>query len=244
MGPGRGIADLSFSYPQRVPRPAGSRPGEAAPWAGLPASRLAGIGLRRVREVVTPLGPEVPWPEAEMIPGVRRSSAVLVALFEEAGEARVILTRRASTLRSHNGEVSFPGGRVDENESPPTAALREANEEIGLDPNVVEIAGALSALRTISSPSSITPFVGLLAARPALVANPAEVEVVFDVALADLLVDGVFLEERWDIPNGPPDRPIYFFDLVSDLVWGATARILSELLVAVTGTGSRPDASP
>lgn len=175
-----------------------------------------------------------------MMPGARRSSAVLVALFDEAGEARVVLTRRASTLRSHTGEVSFPGGRVDDGESPLAAALREATEEIGLDPAHVDIVGSLTALRTISSPSSITPFVGVLAARPVLTPNPEEVELIFDVALADLLADGVFREERWDIPNGPPDRAIYFFELDHDLVWGATARILFELLVAVTGAVGDP----
>lgn len=183
----------------------------------------------------TPLGPTFPDE------GRRRPSAVLVALFEEDGEARVVLTRRASTLRSHTGEVSFPGGRVDEGEDSVAAALREAAEEVDLDPSTVEILGQLSPLRTISNPAAITPFVGVLPGRPSLTANPAEVERVFDVALAELLADGVFREERWELP-AVGDRAIYFFELDEDLVWGATARMLFELLVGVTGVAGSPPA--
>ena len=162
----------------------------------------------------------------------RISAAVLIPLFDEDGEARVILTRRASHLRSHRHEVAFPGGRIDADETPLQAALREAEEEIALDVDGVDVLGQLAPLATLSSSSSITPFVGVLDARPELTPNPSEVERVFDVALADLLVDGLFREERWDVP-GADNRPVYFFELDEDLVWGATARILYELLALV-----------
>lgn len=174
-------------------------------------------------------GPADAWPD----PGGRVSAAVLVPIFEEEGEARIVLTRRASTLRSHTGEVSFPGGRLDEGESPLDAALREASEEIGLDPGEVEILGQLAPLATLSARSGITPFVGVLRGRPQLVPNPAEVELAFDVAVADLLDDDVFTEERWDF-DAMADRAIYFFHLPDDIVWGATARILFELLELIT----------
>jgi 8-oxo-dGTP pyrophosphatase MutT (NUDIX family) len=158
-----------------------------------------------------------------------RPAAVLCALFEEDGETRVVLTRRSSRLRSHTGEVSFPGGRLEDGEAPLAAALREATEEVGLDPADVEILGQLSTLSTFSSQTGITPFVGVLPGRPDLEANPAEVERVFDVSLAELVTDGVYRVEEWQLP-GAGWREMYFFEVAQDTVWGATARMLSELL--------------
>ncbi len=158
---------------------------------------------------------------------------MLVAFFEEDGEARVVLTRRASHLRTHTGEVSFPGGRIEDGEDLIAAALREAHEEIGLDPSSVDIVGALTPISTIAARSGITPVVGFLPSRPELKPDPNEVEFVFDVALAQLLADGTFEEERWDTPWGH-DRQITFFYLPHDIVWGATARVLRELLELVT----------
>lgn len=210
---------------QQIPRPPSARPGEPAPWFSISPEHRSGIDLRRVRQAMTHAGPADAWPD----PGGRVAAAVLVPIFEEDGEARIILTRRSSSLRSHTGEVSFPGGRLDEGEAPLDAALREASEEIGLDPAAVEILGQLAPLATLSARSGITPFVGALPGRPQLSPNPAEVELAFDVAIADLLHDDTFEEERWDFA-AMADRPIYFFHLPDDIVWGATARILYELL--------------
>lgn len=165
---------------------------------------------------------------------VVRESAVLAPLFEESGEAHVVLTRRASTLRAHRSEVCFPGGRVDPDETLAGAALREAWEEVGLDPLGVDIIGSLTPLTTMSSGALIHPFVGLLDARPVLAANPAEVELVFDVTLADLLAEGVHHSELWGVEGGA--RELHFFELPHDIVWGATARMLCELLDLVTAT--------
>ena len=158
---------------------------------------------------------------------------MLVALFEEDGEARVVLTRRADHLRNHRGEVSFPGGRLEPGESPVAGALREATEEVGLDPASVEIIGELAPLSTMSSTAAITPFVATLPGRPELKANPDEVELVFDVALADLLADDVFEEEVWTTPDRGR-RSVFFFHMADDTIWGATARILLELLELVS----------
>jgi len=160
------------------------------------------------------------------------NSAVLAALWEEDGEARVLLTRRTAWLRSHSGQVAFPGGRVEPGESLVDAALREAQEEVGLDPEAVEVIGRLSRLHTISSGAGIFPFVGLVRRRPHLVANPDEVDRVFDVALGELMADDVFHEEIWGLADA--ERPISFFDIADETVWGATARMLVELLVLVT----------
>ena len=214
---------------QVIPRPAAARPGDPAPWAHLPPERRRGIGLDRVRRALARTGPAVAWPPLLPVElDTPRQAAVLVTLFEERGEARVVLTRRSSRLRAHSGEVAFPGGRADEGEDLLAAALREATEEVGLDPTAVEVVGELGRLSTWSSRAFITPFVGLLAARPHLVASPAEVELVFDVALAELLADGVYREELWG------DHDVHFFELEHDTVWGATARMLRELLEAVT----------
>ncbi|MDA8357066.1 MAG: CoA pyrophosphatase [Actinomycetota bacterium] len=171
-----------------------------------------------------------------------RSAAVLVALFDDAGGARVLLTRRSRTLRHHRGEVSFPGGRIEPGETPLEAARREAQEEIGLDPELVRPAGGLARVRTFSSGSLIVPVVGSLDRRPRLVANPGEVARVFDVGLAELMAEGVFHEERWP-PRGPlGDRvsggrpfPVWFFEVDGETIWGATARILVDLLEVALG---------
>jgi 8-oxo-dGTP pyrophosphatase MutT (NUDIX family) len=171
------------------------------------------------------------------------NSAVLAAVWEEDGEARVLLTRRTAWLRSHSGQVAFPGGRVEPGETLVDAALREAHEEVGLDPASVEVIGRLSRMHTISSGAGIFPFVGVLpGGRPAVEPNPDEVDRVFDVALGELMADGVFHGEVWGIAD--TERPIYFFDLAGETVWGATARMLYELLLLVIGRTPPPMPPP
>ncbi len=229
---------------QVIPRPPSTRPGGPAPWATVPGTERRGIGLARLRRAVAAhrhalgAGERISF---DNLPGGVAPAAVLVPLFEEGGETRVVLTRRAAHLRTHTGEVSFPGGRLDDGESPEEGACREAAEEVGLDPSDVEVVGRLTALSTFSSGATITPVVAALARRPQLRANPSEVEHVFDVSLADLAADGVFREEQWYIPGRPwPSGrgalhlpgwfAMWFFELPDDTVWGATARMLVELL--------------
>ena len=215
--------------PQRIPRPPGTRIGRPAPWAGLPEERRH-LTLEQIR---TTLGARGPAKKSLVeVPGVR-ASAVLVPLYEEDGEVAVVLTRRAQHLRSHKGEVSFPGGGQDPGEDLRDTALREAREETGLDPATVEIIGELDHLTTISSRSFIVPYVAALPGRPDLHPNEAEVERILFVPLSELLLDEVFREERWGV--APLDRPITFFELVGDTIWGATAAMLRQLLVILTG---------
>jgi 8-oxo-dGTP pyrophosphatase MutT (NUDIX family) len=166
---------------------------------------------------------------------------VLVPIFEADGEARLILTKRPETMPSHRGEIAFPGGKLEAERdgSLRDAALREAQEEIGLDPSTVDVVAELDSLTTVASRFVLTPFVGLLPGRPALTPDPTEVVRAFDVPVAELLDDGVYREERWDVPpdlgvTPGRDRPIHFFELADETVWGATARILAGFLTHLT----------
>jgi 8-oxo-dGTP pyrophosphatase MutT (NUDIX family) len=172
---------------------------------------------------------------------------VLVPLFEEDGEVRVVLTVRSDRLRSHQGEVALPGGRLDGEEGVVDGALREAGEEVGLDPSSATVLACLTPLPTLSSDTVMTPVVAALPARPSLRANQGEVERIFDVALADLVADGVFHEELWSVPGRPgapghPDGefPVWFFAVAGETVWGATARVLVELLCQVLAVPPPP----
>ncbi len=197
--------------PQVIPRPPTWQPGAPAPWAEMPVEERTGIGLDRVLDALDAVGQSGPVPEDIGADGLDGSaivvseanapavlevgSAVLAALFEEGGEARLILTRRSSGLRTHKGQVSFPGGRLDAGEVPTEAALREAYEEVGLDPAQVTTVGWIHPVVTMVSASLIVPVIATLAERPHLVASPVEVERVFDVALAELADPG-------DLPRG------------------------------------------
>jgi 8-oxo-dGTP pyrophosphatase MutT (NUDIX family) len=172
---------------------------------------------------------------------------VLCLLFEEGGEASVVLTRRSAHLRSHGGEVSFPGGRLRPGEAPLAAALREANEEVGLQPASVEVLGELTPLTTRLSPALVYCFVsrfdGPHAAGQALRADGSEVAKIFWVPLARLAESGVYHEEFWPAgeggggPGAPAFKSVPFFQLEEDVVWGATGRLLTELLDTVLVQG-------
>ena len=168
---------------------------------------------------------------------------MLLPIFETGGEAHLILTKRPDTMPSHQGEIAFPGGKLEaeQDASLRDAALREAHEEIGLDPATVEIVAELDRITTVASRFVLTPFVGLLAEPPTLHPDPTEVLRVFDVSISELLDDAVFREERWDVPpdlgvTPGADRPIHFFELADETIWGATARILASFLTHLTAT--------
>lgn len=229
--PGRG-------GPQIIPRPDGAEVGARAPWFELPAElrQLCADDLRAA------LAEREPGVLFTGVPPRRRDAAVLAPFYEDDdGELTVILTRRSPHLRSHTHQVSFPGGSRDDGEELVTTALREAQEEIALDPSVVEIVGELDRLHTYTSGAMIVPFVGVLAGgRPDLVPEPAEVERILHVPVSELMAPEVHREERWPFPDGGI-RPVHFFELVGDTVWGATAALLRQLLLAVLGL---PEPSP
>jgi 8-oxo-dGTP pyrophosphatase MutT (NUDIX family) len=221
---------------QQIPTPPGTRPGPQAPWADLPSS-VRRARVDDIREVFGALGPPVPSPREQLGTGMP-AAAVLAAIYEQRDAAWVVLTRRTMHLRAHKGEVSFPGGRAEPGESPVETALREAREEIALTARP-EIVGELDHLSTITSGSFIVPYVGILDAVPVgLQPNPAEVDAILPVRLDDLLDPSVYREEIWTMPDGT-EHPIVFFDLDEDILWGATAAMLRQLLGFVTGTVGR-----
>jgi 8-oxo-dGTP pyrophosphatase MutT (NUDIX family) len=230
---------------QRIPRPSSFREGDPAPWVDLlPALRR--LGLAEVRAACAALTPA--RDVVEVPAGVLRA-AVLVALFEEDGEARMILTKRPESMRLHQGEIAFPGGKFDPEHDPDlrTTALREAHEEIGLAPARVDVVGSLDPHITASGRFAVWPFVGLLDARPTLVPHEPEVDAVFDIALSELLREGVFREEHWEVPadlvvETARHRAIHFYELAGETVWGATARILTRFLAHLTAFVAQRDA--
>jgi 8-oxo-dGTP pyrophosphatase MutT (NUDIX family) len=222
---------------QIIPRPLATQLGRPAPWAELPEDGRR-PRLTDVRRALDGAGP-AHRSERETLPGIDRAAAVLAPLYEHGGELFVVLTRRPWTMRSHSGEVSFPGGRHDDEDADLwQTALREAREEIALDTSVVERIGELDHLATVTSRSFIVPYVAALPGRPETTANPGEVSAVLHVPVAELLDPAIYREERWQLPWAE-DRPIFFFELVGDTVWGATGAMLRQLLGLVTGTLER-----
>ncbi len=240
--------------PQFIPRPEQWREGRPAPWlrrddptrADEALVAPSALGSSHVRDTFPPTRTGTPSPVET---SGAAPSAVLIAFFEDdvggrGGELHVLLTRRAWGLRTHRGEVSFPGGRCDLGETAAQAAVREAWEETSLDPDTVEVLGELDHLTTVTRRAYIVPVVGVLAGRPELTANPAEVDEVLLVPVSELMSPEVFREERW----GSDDlhRPVYFFELHGDTVWGATAAMLRQALALLVGAdaGSPTDLDP
>jgi 8-oxo-dGTP pyrophosphatase MutT (NUDIX family) len=168
---------------------------------------------------------------------------VLLPVFEEAGRARLVLTKRPQGMPSHQGEIAFPGGKIEPavDRDARDAALREAEEEIGLRRDTVDVIAELPTMATVVGTFMISPFVGIVDGRPRLTPDPREVDRVFDVALGDLLVDGVYREERWPlVGTDGADHPVAFFELPDETVWGATARILAGFLAHLVDVPLNP----
>jgi 8-oxo-dGTP pyrophosphatase MutT (NUDIX family) len=209
---------------QHIPRPDLWRPGSTAPWA----DRRDVIDLGRLLDVVRARAPQRLAPP---FPGAR-NSAVLVVLHDTGtggvDGVEALFTKRAKHLRNHKGEISFPGGRMEPGETPAETALREAWEEVALDPALVTVVGELDHLSTVVSNSYIVPVVATVAERPELRPHAGEVDRILWVPLDELARGDTYREEWWGI--GDLERPIHFFELDDETIWGATARMLHQLL--------------
>ena len=160
----------------------------------------------------------------------RVEAAVLAALYVEHGELHAIFTRRRSDLRSHPGEISFPGGRRDEGEELTFTALREAEEEIGLDRDAVQLLGALTPVPTIATNYAVYPFVGMIEPGSTWTPSAFEVDEVIELRLTDLRAART---RRRLSHRGIPFRTDVYDVGEQRVIWGATARIVSDLLARV-----------
>jgi 8-oxo-dGTP pyrophosphatase MutT (NUDIX family) len=159
--------------------------------------------------------------------GGQNDAAVLVPLYLKDGDLHAVFTKRRDDLRKHAGEISFPGGRPDfEEEDLCTTALREAEEEIGLAREDVEIVGALPPTGTFVTNYRIHPYVGLIEPGKEWEVQPREVDFVLEFSLPDLLRG--FEMQRLLKKGVPLKMPTYTVD--GNLVWGATARIVHHLM--------------
>ena len=216
------------TYRQIVPRPNDACRGDPAPWTTLPAARRSSIPVERLRRGLAHLA-TAPAP----LPPVH--SAVLVPVVVRGGEAALVLIRRSAALERDAGNLAFPGGHLEPGEEPLAAALRESQEEIGLDPGLVEVIGSFAVVERVRGRERVVPFVGVVTGHPDYVADGHEVAAILEVPLASLAADGVSWQERWDAPGR--DTGVCFFagtpELADDLIWGLTARIVWDLLAAV-----------
>ena len=170
---------------------------------------------------------------------VWRPAAALLLLYPHDGEWWVPLTVRGAGLRHHGGQVSLPGGRLDRpDETVIEAALREANEEVGVDAAAVDVLGELTPLRIPVSGFVLHPVVGAMAHKPLFVPSASEVDRLIEVSVASLLQPDVVAWERRVMAQAPDvtiDVP--YFALDGARVWGATAMVLAEFIAVLDEQG-------
>ena len=182
--------------------------------------------LERLKQIL-------PQDDGSVPSGDFRVAAVLVPLFVREDQVHVVLTKRTENVRTHQGQVSFPGGSYETADaSLLQTALREAHEEVGLDPEDVEIIGVLDDLPTNVSGFLVRPFVAEVPHPYDFVHDVAEVDHVFSPAL-EIFADPSRRREEFRERDGVR-YPIYYYDVDGNTVWGATARMLVQLLEKIT----------
>ena len=154
-------------------------------------------------------------------------AAVLVPLVRHNGEWRLVFTRRSEDLSNHAGEISFPGGRIDDGESPAEAAVRETQEELGVPPDTVTLLGRLASVPTRVSGYLIEPWVGVIQSNQ-FDPNPAEIAEVIEVPLERLTGPGV--ERVQKFIRGGAIYESFAYDLGPNIIWGATGGIVRNLI--------------
>jgi len=179
--------------------------------------------------------PRPGWHRTDFPDGTRRAAGLLL-LFPAARGVSLVLTVRSRALPTHPGQVSLPGGAVEDGETLDAAALREAHEEIALDPRGVRVVAPLTPLHIPVSGFALHPIVAAAEARPALRAADAEVARILEVPLAELADPASVRRAAMTRDGREYDVPS--FDVEGERVWGATAMVLAELLWVV---GRAPD---
>jgi 8-oxo-dGTP pyrophosphatase MutT (NUDIX family) len=155
-----------------------------------------------------------------------KDAAVLVPVVDHGDEARVIFTKRTSSLRKHSGQIAFPGGKLDADETPEVAALREAEEEIGLARHFIDVVGHLPSIPVLSG-FRITPVLSIVRPGFVLRPNPGEVEQVFDVPLSFLMDPANHVREKAMFRD--LERHYYVMPYQDWRIWGITAGIVRSI---------------
>lgn len=156
-----------------------------------------------------------------------RHAAVLMPLFSKNDAWHLLLTRRTSDLPHHRGQIAFPGGSVENSENCVQTALREAREEVALDPSSVEVLGCHDDIWTPTG-FVISPVVGILSTVEGLQANPAEVSRIFSVPLS--YFGSEENADRQALMHEGVERTVYFYRYDGETIWGATALIIRNFL--------------
>ncbi|MFA5328373.1 MAG: CoA pyrophosphatase [Prolixibacteraceae bacterium] len=158
-----------------------------------------------------------------------KQSSVLILLFREGNQLYTCLMKRPPTMKYHPGQISFPGGKVEKDDlSAEMTALREAQEEVGIDPLSVEILGKLTDLYVEVSQFSIQPFIGWTDKMPDFSLNCDEVEALVLLPLNDFVALEIVSET--EIPTVSGLLTVKYYPFQGEIIWGATAMILSELV--------------
>jgi 8-oxo-dGTP pyrophosphatase MutT (NUDIX family) len=168
------------------------------------------------------------WPEGLAPADVRDAAGLLLLFPADDDRPHVVLTLRADTLGRHGGQVSLPGGVIEPGETFAHAALREAHEEIALDPRLVHIAGALTPIDIPVSGFRLHPIVGLCDTRPALSPADGEVARILEVSLEELMAPGCVAQTAREREGQRIEAPA--FCVAGEEIWGATAMVLAEFL--------------
>jgi len=155
-----------------------------------------------------------------------KKASVLILLFPDSNNIHFFLTQRTLSVEHHKGQISLPGGTCEKNEKTINTALRETEEEIGVDKNEVEIIGELTPFFTPTSGFIVHPFIGWCNRRPKTNKQTDEVHALFSASLSQLLNDQILELENWNLRGYETKVPFYNFD--GHKVWGVTAAILSE----------------